>query len=289
MRQLKSKLIATTVAVALAGCGTLTPDLYLRETEDTAIAVNKLVNHVRCQLATAIDELYQQFPNATWLPTWGAKVTLKVTVLERSDFNPGVSVGAPLSTQTRSFSNGTTRVIAQNLSVAAGGSFSAEATRTETLSYYYTFDEFTDPSLKRPCRFEDGVLIQSDFKLKEWIEASILSTSTPGTIRPVFVDEPPVEYIQQERAFVVTMTGGATPKVQLVNVTANTTSPFLGATRKHTDNILITMGPTEEIFKKRTFKADPSKSVSVPAKGPSEAVRNADLAAQIGQAVKSLP
>ena len=134
----------------------------------------------------------------------------------------------------------------------------------------------------RPCHHGEGPNIEGDLKFREWLEATILPTQSPGTTGqlPILTDAslqaqpavagaaeakgtaqpagaattaltkeapkpPPFDIISHEVNFVVVAGGNITPTWTLVTFSANTgNSPLIGATRTRTNNVLITMGRT---------------------------------------------
>jgi hypothetical protein len=122
------KLISLLCPVILSGCGTYVPDLQLSETEDAeGFAENVIVNNVQCELMMGVKNTLDHFGgpglfnDVTWLSSWGATVTLKITVDEKSGFGPGVTL------------------IGQNFSSPLGASFTSDATRVETIAFTYSF------------------------------------------------------------------------------------------------------------------------------------------------------
>jgi hypothetical protein len=230
-----------------------------------------------------------------WLDAWGAQITLTLTIDEKSSLNPGVVFNTPMIGSTTYFPNNTLKTpfsvaTPQSYNLGLGGQFSADATRKETLSLYIGFDQFmgnlskqfVEGSLSQnkvasllieataQCPNENGIFIQSDLKLKEWMEdvtlpareqegldyASALAAEAKAAKKDV---------ISHEVTFVIVYGGNITPTWKLVRVSADTGSgTFLGATRTKTQDLVITMGPPQ-----------------------STTVNNTILAAQIGQSVAS--
>jgi hypothetical protein len=132
-------------------------------------------------------------------------------------------------------------------------------------------------ALPAPCPHENGIFIESDLKLREWLEDVMLPAYVQGGIVPNYADALAKEekagkkkdVISHEVTFVIVYGANITPTWKLVRVSANTGSPFFfGATRTNTQDLVITMGPPQD-------------------GGLSTAAQNTILAAQIGQAVAS--
>lgn len=232
------------VSCFLSACGWVTPEFYLpsQTPYDTGIFVNRIANQVKCELGKAVYDVIMEYQekNANpvgWLATWGAKATLKIIVEEKSNLSPSVLVTPP-----------------STFSLNANASLSADATRTETVNFYFVFADLLDAKThKLPaqepkvCEHYRDILIESDLKLKEWVETVGLLASTPKTVSDPFKTGGPLDTTSHEIQFVVTGTGGITPAWKLVSVTVNPSGGFLGASRARTDDLLITMGPMTSI------------------------------------------
>ncbi|MGJ0533194.1 hypothetical protein [Methylocystis sp.] len=100
------KLLATTTAISLVGCGLHTPD-YQEPWEGDHGAATRMVfeisKRVRCDLKDALQKLVFGRENRgdvnkhelDWLKTWGVQVVLTLTIAEKSTFSPGVSFITP--------------------------------------------------------------------------------------------------------------------------------------------------------------------------------------------------
>jgi hypothetical protein len=241
----------------------------------------------------------------SWLDTWGAQVILTLTIEEKSALNPGLSLNTPIHNGAvnfvgETFPSSSSSAIAANtysfLSVpqsyafGLGGTLSSDATRKETLSLFIDFKQVIGDLAKQfvagsldtekinkllsdaaaPCPNENGIFIQSDLKLKEWLE----DVTLPARVQDGFdyagalaaeATASKKDVISHEVTFVIIYGGNITPTWKLVRVSANTgTVPLFGATRTNTQDLVITMGPPQ-----------------------SAGVNNTLLAAQIGQAVAS--
>jgi hypothetical protein len=268
----------TLAAINLSACGWVTPAFdLLSQTPSYAMSifVNRIANQVKCELGKAVYDVIMehQEKNANpvgWLATWGAKATLKIIVEEKSNLSPSVLVTPP----------GT-------FSLNANGSLSGDATRTETITFYFVFADLFDPKTQKlpaqepkVCEHYSDILIESDLKLNEWVETVGLLASTPKTVSDPFKSGGPLDTTSHEVQFIVTLTGGVTPAWKLVSVTVNPSGSFLGATRATTDDLLITMGPMTSIA--------PNGRPLV----STQAIDSAHLAAQIQgitTAIQSLP
>lgn len=232
------------IAINLSACGWITPsiDPSSQSPYDMGIFVNRIANQVNCELSKAVYDVIIEYQEndgnpVGWLASWGAKATLKIIVEEKSNLSPSVLVTPP----------GT-------FSLGANGSLSSDATRTETITFYFVFADLFDPKTHRlpttepsVCKHYSDILIESDLKLKDWVETVGLLASTPKTVSQPFKTGGPLDTTSHEVQFLVTLTGGVTPAWKLVSVAVNPSGSFLGATRAKTDDLLVTMGPMTSI------------------------------------------
>jgi len=255
----------TVLASNVSGCGWVVPkvDAFSQTPYDTSIFVNRIANQVKCELSKAVYDVIAEYQEkgdnpVGWLITWGAKATLKIVVDEKSNVSPGVLVTPPGA-----------------FSIAGNGSLSADATRTETIGFFLVFSDLLDPKTRKlpatppkACVHHSDILIESDLKLKEWVEAVALIAATPRTVSNPFVTGGPLDTTSHEVQFIVTVGGDLTPSWKLVSVSVNPGSSFLGASRARTDDLLITMGPLDVLAQGRALR-------------PSQAIETAHLGAQL--------
>ena len=173
---------ACVLAAALGGCGLFTPEMQtFWETKDLEKRFeNIIVNNVKCEIRNGVYEAKRllrarvpfQGNDITWLEQQGALVTLKLAVDEKSALNPGISY-ANFAPNPFSFGVGTAN--------------STDATRTEIVAFTYSFHDLlhergVERYLGVPCDHEDGVLIQSDLKIKEFIVNKVFLAKVPGSV-----------------------------------------------------------------------------------------------------------
>ena len=133
----------------LSGCGTFVPEIQdlPGNSRDGQLLVAEIVRKVRCEVQEAVQYVYHQDniaakyngkPTLTWFDNWGAQVALNLTVVEKSEFNPGAILNTPMIGANVMFPDNIVLPVAQSYSLGLGGMFSAEATRTENFGAYYT-------------------------------------------------------------------------------------------------------------------------------------------------------
>ncbi|MGE4249895.1 MAG: hypothetical protein AB7F09_10910 [Parvibaculaceae bacterium] len=278
----------------VAGCGLQTPSLMspFHDKDDAKIAVNHVVNRVKCELIQGIfkvisdDKELAKINNwprkLKWLEDWSAQITLTIIVEENSTLTANVVYSDPLSTVIETFSNGTSVPQTRAVTVSAGGSLSSTATRTEKLDFFVVFRDFLEypnpnTNLLKRCEDHRTSQLASDLKLGEWIEVATFPVSTRSSEAPLDYLLP-MSVIQHEVNFLIRSQGNVTPAWKLVPVSINQGNfNFLQTHRAKTDKVLITMGATAA--------KDASKRPAKPA--PSQALVNSHLATEIGSAVSS--
>jgi hypothetical protein len=290
----------------LAGCGFFVPDMANSPFGDPEwVDENKIVNQIKCELAKGFVDARRQFLKADqaayadWLLNWGAKVTLKLTVDEKTSLAPGITLTKTLQNAVIAFPQNGNVTAGQSRSLGLGGTFSADGTRIETIGFRYRFRaivnehggaQHIDPDTK--CENENGVLIHSDLKIREFIVNKLLVASVPGSVlvstaegqkrlKTLNVDpvtgskaartttEGAYDTFSYQVTFVVVYGLGVNPTWKLVDISANTSSTLMNLTRSKTHDVTITLGKID----------DPAKATLV---------KNAEdqhLAALIGQAV----
>jgi hypothetical protein len=172
--------LLTLGSLGLEGCGLYTPDIAPSdEPHATAFLINKIVNHVKCELRSAVrgvikydkDNAAQQADkkrHLQWLETMTAKVTIKLIVDDKGTLNPGVSLKQLFPSATTTFANKTTVTSPQSFALGLGGLASSEAARTENVDYTYNVkaDFLDNPHryVNRPeqCVETGGILLDGD-------------------------------------------------------------------------------------------------------------------------------
>ncbi len=278
------------IACALSGCGAFVPEIeeFWSSPGDVSIKVNAIESQVKCELRESVRALlaedaalsrqYGTPRQLTWLNDWAAQVTLTLTILETTAFNPGLSLNTPLNNAATTY-GATTITVPQSYSFGLGGTLSSNATRIDTITSIYNLRDFANGSPSdRTCipaqPANADLFIQSDLKLKQWLYEAMLPQYT-GIVKYPDKPNPDVKnVISHEVKFEIVSSGNATPTWKLIRVSANTgSSPLFGTSRDRTQDLLITLGPTTQ-----------NKMVG----GPptlSTAAQNSHLASQIGLAV----
>jgi hypothetical protein len=251
------------ILCALCACGTFVPEIeeFWGSPDDVGIKVNAITSQVECELRESVRSLLAADaklakesgtkPQLTFLMDWSAQVTLTLTILESTALSPGVSLNTVLPNETKTFGR-TVVTTPQSFSMGLGGTGSSAATRTDTLTALYRLSDFAHgpPVAGRTCippQTANGFLfIQSDLKLKQWLYQALFPQFTnvvqfPSTTNANVKNG----FITHDVKFQIVSSGNATPSWKLVQVTANSVSPFFNTARDRTQDLLITLGPTQ--------------------------------------------
>ena len=229
MKVTRRLLVFATIAPILGGCGLFVPDMYEpgQDKLDEIADENDIINQIKCEIHRAADPATNG-SSVAWIDTWAAKVSLVLTVDEKGGLSPGFSLTEPFSAPSKG----------QFFSLSGGVNASADATRKETVGFTFSIpDLLKEGSITKKCANEDGILIHSDLKVADFVQAKSNLAKIPGTIPGPFTS------FTYETTFVVSYGGNLTPTWKLVRFTANPGSNFLTASRMRTNDLTITFGP----------------------------------------------
>ena len=262
------------LATALDSCSTITPDLYPDDIARKKMPELDLVNHIQCQLGQAVVKVLKQEAQAkvtSWLPGWGAKVSLSLAVDVKDNLSPGLSFTHPLENAISVFHRNGNVTTPQNRSVGLGFTWSGDATRTETLGFFYSVHDLTSSGFDWSTCEAKGSYLSSDLKIAEFLEKGV-SISHSMSAFPQKPGVSPYQTFTYEVKFIVTTSGSVTPAWKLVELSADQSSSLYMASRIHTDDLTITFGPV---------KTDKKTKATT----PSPELEQQHLANLIGQAV----
>lgn len=230
----------------LTGCGLFVPEIQ----EDpfapghAVLMVQAIVQSVHCEMGNALKDVrkydletavkYHQKPITDFLLHWGTEMTLTLTIDEKSSIGPNAT-WMPPSPASAVFT----------LGGGLGGS--ADATRTEKMSFYYLVPTL----LKEPyCATgvqqgeEKSLLVRSDLKLKEWLQDYLSAIGTQEGQAPVTTTGALKDTVlSHDIKFDITTSANITPSWKLTRVSVNSTGPFFSTSRDRTHDLTITLGP----------------------------------------------
>lgn len=281
MPRIEKWLSVGAALITLSGCGTYVPEMQnsWENKDSTALVhVDQLTDHTTCEIVRAFQIILadreqanrfliskgQKPVDISQIATWDAEVVLTLTVDEKSQFNPGVSLNAIYPNAIKRFANGVVTV-GQTGSLGLAGQFSSDATRKITVGFgFHLRDYLAGPKAKRLaelantekggiCEPAGGPFIDGDLKFYDTLASALYSAGSnqndPYT--STFLDELKMyqsslkkDVISHDVTFIVVYGANVTPNIKLINVSANQGSnPFLGAQRTNTQEVLITVGP----------------------------------------------
>jgi hypothetical protein len=184
-----------------------------------------------------------------WIETWGAQVTLKLTVEETGSVNPNIALNTTLENSVKRFPVGGDVTRAQNVSIGLGVSGTAKSTRLETIAFTYAFKDLVEEAKKdlaigrRTCdEYTNGVMLFSDLKIRQFLyDKAFIATTGEATTKKITA--PPFTTFSEDITFVASYGGNATPVWKFATIAIDPTSITASASRAHTDEIIITLGP----------------------------------------------
>jgi hypothetical protein len=242
--------------LGLTSCGLGVPQVG-EAWEDVSITSDmelSIKQNIFCETIEAIRYANKQmtFDGGPGLPgDFGVQMQINLTIDEFGALNPGVTYTDPLK---NAIVNGATA--AQSFSLAAGGTLSSDATRTDTTYSYYNIGKITAPGANveicsdqwlGPIRRRIGPFYKSDLGIKDYLlqvlpGMRIFPSSAPakGGAGKSFK----LDVFSYEIKFVVVTNGNITPTWKLVNITANSGNlPLLNLGRTRTHDLILTFGP----------------------------------------------
>jgi len=261
-----SAFLAAAAATALSGCGTYVPELaepFASRSEAKSLVAD-IVEHLKCEVQYAVQsEVYQdleineikqrpqfKFMNqgraSPWLDTYGAQITLMLTIDESSTLAASASFIDVLPQ-------------AQKQALGAGGNLNAKSTRKETLSFFVPFKDLTTAKAMSaaiesgrvgkgyPCNETGGGAVRGDLKTKEWLDEVLLQSNADAKFGDALASAAKKkDVIQHEISFYLTYGGNVNPSWSLTRFSADATTTLFSAARDNTQDVIITMGPTSD-------------------------------------------
>jgi hypothetical protein len=246
---MKSILVALVVCLPLGGClGLGVPDMeeFHEPPGDERFLENIIINHVKCELRQGLEQIEQDVlyggHKVDWLKGYGAKVTLKITADEKSSLNPSLTVTDTFQNAVKRFPVNGNVTSGQSFVTGLGGSLSANVTRSESVGFTYDFKSLMrDVRIVEKCPNTDGLQINSDLKIGDFMRNKVFLARVPGTTYPSGTDSP-FNVFSYEATFISSYSGSVTPTWKFIRIGASG-SPFFNAARTKTHYLTITLGP----------------------------------------------
>jgi hypothetical protein len=161
----------------LSGCIAVPPHDGLAR-----VHVNDVIKRVKCDIAeTVLRKAMERTPDGrtpfVFLANWAAKVHLTIIVDDTASLNPGATAIEALPAVGG---------VSQSFSMGIGAGGITEAVRQEDIEFLFSFPdviaEFSDAAKRRDryqdCRFDQGVLLESDLGLKPLIDSALKPVET---------------------------------------------------------------------------------------------------------------
>ena len=302
MRSTRALAVCAVTLPSLAACGLTVPKMQPFATDDArteGLAASALADFIRCELHLAVQDviridrdsqknskddpvMYPPSPSVSWLTSWGAAVSLKVIVDEKSILSPGLSFKSPMESVVSSFRSGSSATSAQSFSFGLGFTVSSEATRSENMSFFYPFaDLLAEPDItKAMCMGGPSRTINADLRIDEFLRSKYVGASIGGLMlhrKPVAPGAivSPYETLTYENQFIVVQSANATPTWNLVHIAANPTGTLLNFARSRTDDVLITFGEVVKDEKTQALSPSPITQLQLQANLIGQAVATA--------------
>jgi hypothetical protein len=258
-RQLRNYVIVI-ACTALNGCGFAVPEFSSAGTgpADFSPFVSAVTGHIACELRNAV--LYSK--SFEEIKKWSAEVTLRLEVDERTALASGLTYAA-----------------SPVFSLGLGGGLTGESNRYLELTWYVFFDKYFKEADQnsRDCSTEGPYPISGDLKITQSLYSAIYSVSAPDTAAST-VKFGPLKVAKHHVSFEVIANGSFSPGWKFTDITVNSGGPLFDAKRARRDDLLITMGRSEQV---------PSGPRRIAKPEISSAVQQSHFVGQIDQAFRS--
>ncbi len=236
-------LIVVFAAVALSGCGVRVPDLEeIPNGPGSAQSFEQIIVHsIHCSIKDAVDYVKDQDIKLAplnnidrtrtpfWFDTWGIQATLTLAVAEKTEVNPSTTwIPSPVKAL---------------FSLAAGVDVSSQATRTDTLNFYYNVgDIYKEPACASPTVIAEptgSLLVNNNLKFREFLVDQIFNVGT-GELTSIQKNG-----LTHDVKFEVVSSATLNPSWKTKYWTINPTGSLLTANRDRTHEISVTFGPSD--------------------------------------------
>lgn len=227
-------------AMLISGCGASLPIMDLQHQGERKFSqfVRSIAEHVRCEMhKTVATEYNPNDPKRKILYDWAAKVALTIRALDKGTISPSL----------------TGLVNAGRVPIAAGVSLETDGTREIVLTYYLPFNELLpardaidSQGRKLDCSHISGEVepIAGNLGVDQTLAAALEAWDANGTLSDRIAGGP-FETVTHHVIFQVVQSGNVTPSWKFTNITINPSGQLLSASRTRTDELQITMGPTQ--------------------------------------------
>jgi hypothetical protein len=280
-------IVPVSLGLLVSGCGWYVPEIQenpFATDAQRAEFIQEIALNVRCEVQDAVVRLYAEDPkdidpynrNLGWFDSWGVQVSLTLTTDEKGSLSPIVSwlpTGTP-STPSSIFS----------LNLGATGS--TEGQRVDKIGAFFLVSDLKNLQVcPSEYRHRGPFILESDLKLFEWLQATMITIGNGDTPAPANATGPlKSNVLSHEVKFDIISTGTVTPGWKLTQSTINSSGTFLSATRDRTQDLTITFGPADNTWVEYAIDPKTHKRVIRPA-ALAPAAASAALAADIANAL----
>jgi len=131
---------------------------------------------------------------------------------------------------------------ARSRKLGLGFNWSADATRTETLGFFYSFEELANANIDTAqCKPSQGPYLSSDLKITDFLMKGLDMSFQDGMLFPK-TGESPYETFTYDVKFIVTTAGTINPSWTLLRVSIDPSGNLFGSSRIHTDDLTTFKG-----------------------------------------------
>jgi len=249
-------LFLVLATVGLPACGIRVPDLEeMPNAPGNAQTFEQVIVHsIHCSIKDAVDYVKNQDTALApanqidrtrtpfWFDKWGIQATLTLTVAEKTEFNPSTTW--------------TPSPVKALFSLAGGLDVSSQATRTDTLNFYYNVsDLYNEPACSVPTVIAQptgSLLVNNNLKFREFLVDQIFNVGTgemPSIQKDGNVIAPSSSSqkngMTHDVRFEVVSSVNVNPSWKSKYWSINPTGSLLAANRDRTHEISVTFGPAD--------------------------------------------
>jgi hypothetical protein len=181
MNAYRHAVTASSVSLFVVGCTTLPP----LSQATGGIPISEIVLRIKCELSDAVTQTGSTPLKyyTEWMDDWTTQIDLTLEILDSSTLAPNASVSqtftnaynvaaGPTSISTAGVLGTSLASIPQGFALAGGFSINGQASRTQTLSFNYSFAELkrwrAEPGTSDVCKISDGMDLRGRLGLREW-------------------------------------------------------------------------------------------------------------------------
>src|SRR5271170_4179988 len=159
-------VVPVIASLFVGDCGLRVPEINdFGDRVEAQQFVQAVLINITCELRSAVVDLREAYPQGPFIDGFGIQTTLTLTYDEKGSLAPGVT-WMPPSPANAVFT------------LAAGLSFSSDATRVNVIDGYYLVSDLEKAKCSDAARPNGAFLLQSDLKLSEWLFDAVSASMT---------------------------------------------------------------------------------------------------------------